>query len=150
MTEESFAAQTPRGWHGPGRLGEELRPLLCQSEQSKNIVLSRTGEGPMTGERALIGVISIFWILARGSRIARGFAIFLSLGCLAGVLAFTIGQIDGGAPGYLAYLIAAALALPFLFSTWALLFHRDLREALGQRSEKWTAAEKTRLQELEI
>jgi hypothetical protein len=149
----------------------------------------------MTGERALVAVISIFWIiaaltvmpgvlllgnaivtnednpdlwpqiirgvvsslwfavpavfLARGSRVARGFAIFLSLGGVGVSLALAMGIIAAGAPAYLALLLAAFVALPFLFSTWALVFYRDLREALAQRSEKWKAAEKARLQELE-
>jgi len=149
----------------------------------------------MTGERALVAVISIFWIiaalavtpgvllfgnaivtnednpdlwpqiirgvvsslwfavpavfLARGSRVARGFAIFVSLMGLGVALFAGMGMMAGGAPGYVAFLVAAFIALPFLFSTWALVFYRDLREALDQRREKWTAAEKARLQELE-
>ena len=149
----------------------------------------------MTGERALIAVISILWIaaaltavpivgllgyaivtneeipdlwpaiiqgvvsslwfavpavyLARGSRVARGFAIFLSLAGLGVSLALALGMMAGGAPAYLAILLAAFVALPFLFSTWALVFYRDLQVALVWRAEKWKAAEKARLQELE-
>ena len=149
----------------------------------------------MTGERALVAVISIFWIiaalavmpgvlllgnaivtnednpdlwrqiirgivqslwfagpavfLARGSRIAGGFAIFASLLGLGGALLYAMGTLAGDAPDYVAFLVGAFIALPFLFLTWALVFYRDLREALDQRREKWTAAEKARMQELE-
>jgi hypothetical protein len=85
--------------------------------------------------------------LARGSRIARGFAIYASLVGLVLALLFTIGMAAIGA------LALALLGLPFVlafaFSTWALIFYRDLREALDQRREKWAAAEKARLQELD-
>jgi hypothetical protein len=160
--------------------------------------LSRTassGEIQMTGERALVAVISILWVtaalavipavfllgyaivtnedipdlwqqimrqvvqalwfavpahfLARGSRVARWFAVFSSLLGLAAALIFAIGLIEGGAPVDLASLLAVPFVLAFLFSTWALLFHRGLQEALAQRLEKWKAAEKARLQELE-
>ena len=149
----------------------------------------------MTGERALVAVMSIFWIaaaliampgalllgsaivtgedipdlwpriirgivqslwfagpavfLARGSRVARGFAIFSSLLGLAAALIFAIGLIERGAPADLANLLAAPFVLMFSFSTWALVFHPGLREALAQRLEKWKAAEKARLQQLE-
>jgi hypothetical protein len=73
----------------------------------------------------------------------------LSLAGLAVSLALALGMMAGGAPGYLAILLAACVALPFLFSTWALLFHRDLQVALARRKEKWNAAEKARMQELE-
>jgi hypothetical protein len=147
----------------------------------------------MTGERALVAVISIFWItaaliampgvlllgsaivtnenipdlwqrlirgivqslwfalpaffLARGSRVARWFAIFVSLTGLAAALFFTAGLIAGGGPEW-GLLLGVPFALPFLFSAWALLFYSDLREALAQRLEKWNAAEKARLEQL--
>jgi hypothetical protein len=85
--------------------------------------------------------------LARGSRVARGFAIYLSLIGLAAALVFTIALIAAGLIGLA--LLAAPLALPFLFSAWALLFYRDLQVALVWRMEKWNAVEKARLQELE-
>ena len=148
----------------------------------------------MTGERALIAVISIFWIaaaltvvpsvlllgsaivtgedipdlsrqiirqvvqalwfagpaifLARGSRVARWFAIFSSLMCLGVSLVFVIVLIAYGGDEW-DYLLAPPLVLAFLFSTWALVFYRDLQVALVWRMEKWNAAEKARLQELE-
>ena len=101
------------------------------------------------------GIASSLWFagpavfLARGSRIARGFAIFASLMGLAAALVFAIGLIEGEAPADFANLLAVPLVLAFAFSTWALVFHRDLREALARRLEKWTAAEKARFQELE-
>jgi hypothetical protein len=147
----------------------------------------------MTGERALVAVISIFWItaalvampgvlllgsaivtnenipdlwlrlvrgivqslwfalpaffLARGSRVARWFAIVVSLTGLAAALFFAMGLIAGGAPE-LGLLLGVPFALPFLFSTWALLFYRGLKEALAQRLEKWKAAEEARLRQL--
>ena len=149
----------------------------------------------MTGERALIAVIFIFWIaaaltampavgllgyaiatnedipdlwpqiiqsviqslwfavpavfLARGSRIARGFAIFVSLMGWGMALFAGMGLMAGGVPWFAAFLVAALIALPFLFSTWALVVYRDLRDALARRAEKWKAAEKARMQELE-
>jgi len=149
----------------------------------------------MTGERALVAVISIFWIaaaliampgvfllgsaivtgeeipdlwpriirgivqslwfagpalfLARGSRVARWFVIFSSVLGLAAALVFAIGLIEGGSPADLANLLGVPFVLVFLFSTWALLFYRGLQEALAQRLEKWNAAERARLQELE-
>jgi hypothetical protein len=148
----------------------------------------------MTGERALIAVISIFWIaaalvaipgalqfasaiatgenyldlwgrlirvilqtlwfagpaffLARGSRVARWFAIFASLSLLAAALVFAVGLMNGGVREFWPYLLVAPFVWVFLFSTWALLFYRGLREALAQRLEKWKAAEKARLQQL--
>lgn len=101
------------------------------------------------------GIVPFLWFavlasfLARGSRIARGFAILSSLSGLLVWPGFAMGLTAGGVPGYLAFLLAAPLGLPFLFSTWALVFYRDLREALAQRSEKWKATEKARLQQLE-
>src|SRR5262245_41123584 len=133
----------------------------------------------MTGERALIAVISILWIaaaltvmpgvvllgtaivtnedipdlwpeiirdivqslwfavpavfLARGSRIARGFAIFASLCGLAASLVFAIGLTAGGVIDLA--LLSVPFALAFLFSSWALLFYRDLQVALVWRAE---------------
>lgn len=149
----------------------------------------------MTGERALVAVISIFWIaaaliampgvvllgsaivtgeeipdlwpriirgvvqslwfavpalfLARGSRVARWFAIFSSVLGLAAALVFAIGLIEGGSPADLANFLGVPFVLVFLFSTWALVFYRGLREALAQRLEKWNAAERARLQALD-
>jgi hypothetical protein len=87
------------------------------------------------------------FFLARGSRVARWFAIFVSLTGLAAALIFAMGLIAYGGAEF-EYLLIAPLVLPFLFSTWALLFSRSLREALAQRLEKWTAAERARLQQL--
>ena len=147
----------------------------------------------MTGERALVAVISIFWItaalvampgvlllgsaiatnevipdlwprfirsivqaswfagpaffLARGSQVARWFAILNSVILLGASLFFAMGLIAGGAPEYSAYVFAVALV--FLFLLGALLFDRGLREALARRFEKWNAAERARLQQLE-
>jgi hypothetical protein len=147
----------------------------------------------MTGERALVAVISIFWIaaalgampavfllgsaivtgedipdlwqqiirqvvqaswfavpaifLARGSRVARWFAIFSSLIFLGVSLVFVTMLIRYGGDEW--DYVLAPLVLAFLFSTWALLFYRGLQEALAQRLERWNAAERARLQELE-
>jgi len=49
----------------------------------------------------------------------------------------------------LAFLLTVPFASPFLFSAWALIFYRDLREALDRRREKWNAEQRARLQELE-
>jgi hypothetical protein len=148
----------------------------------------------MTGERALVAVISIFWIaaafvavpavvrlgsgiadgepfddlwgrlilgiaqtlwfagpaffLARGSQVARWFAIFPSLSLLAAALAFAVGLMNGGVRAFWPYLLVAPFVWVFLFSTWALLFYRGLREALKQRLEMRKAAEEARLQHL--
>lgn len=81
--------------------------------------------------------------------VARWFAVFSSLLGFAGTLVFAIELIGGGGPADLENLVSVLFVLAFLFSTWALLFYRGLREALVQRSERWHAAEKARLQELE-
>lgn len=110
-------------------------------------------EIPDLWQQIIRGVVSSLWFavpavyLARGSRIARGFAIFLSLAGLAVALIFSNGLIAGGGPAYL--LLGAPFVVAFLFSTWALLLYRDLQVALARRAEKWNAAEKARLQELE-
>jgi len=101
-------------------------------------------DNPDLWPQIIRGIVSSLWFavpavfLARGSRVARGFAIFASLIGLAAALA---------APEFA--LLGAPFVLVFLFSTWALVFYRDLRDALQQRLEKWNAAEKARLQELE-
>ena len=87
--------------------------------------------------------------LARGSQIARGFAIFSSLSGLLIWPGLMMGMMSGGVSAFVALLVATLLASPFLFSTWALIFHRGLRETLERRREKWQAAEKARLQALE-
>jgi hypothetical protein len=69
--------------------------------------------------------------LARGSRVARWFAVFVSLISLAAVLIFAIALIAYGGDEW-EYLLAAPLVLAFLFSTWALAFYPGLREALAQ------------------
>jgi len=110
-------------------------------------------DNPDLWPQIIRGIVSSLWFavpavfLARGSRVARGFAIFASLIGLAAALAFTVGMTAGGAPEFA--LLGAPFVLVFLFSTWALVFYRDLRDALQQRLEKWNAAEKARLQELE-
>jgi hypothetical protein len=88
------------------------------------------------------------FFLARGSRVARWFAVFASLSLLAAALAFAVGLMNGGVREFWPYLLVAPFVWVFLFSTWALVFYRGLREALAQRLEKWNAAEKARLQQL--
>jgi hypothetical protein len=87
------------------------------------------------------------FFLARGSRVARWFAIAASLITLAGTLILAMALIAYGGALFEDFLIAA-LAVPFLFSSWALLFHRGLREALAQRLKAWNAAEEARLRQL--
>jgi len=112
-------------------------------------------DNPNLWPQIIRGVVSSLWFavpavfLARGSRIARGFAIFVSLIGLGMGLFAGMGVMAVGVPGYVAYLVAAFIELPFLFSTWALVFYPDLRDALDRRREKWHAAEKARLQQLE-
>jgi hypothetical protein len=108
---------------------------------------------PDLWQQIIRGIVPSLWFavpaafLARGSRVARWFAVFASLSGLAVALAFTLGVTAGGAPQLA--LLGVPLALPFLFSAWALVFYRDLQVALAQRSERWNAAERARMKELE-
>jgi hypothetical protein len=119
------------------------------------------GSAVVTGEdipdlwpRIIRGIVQASWFavpaifLARGSRVARWFAIFFSLISLGVSLVFATMLIGYGGDEW-EYVVAAPLVLVFLFSTWALLFYRGLREALAQRLERWNAAERARMQELE-
>src|SRR5262245_50715525 len=50
--------------------------------------------------------------LARGSRVARGFAIFISLMGYGMALFAGMGMMAGGLPVYVAFVVAAFIALP--------------------------------------
>jgi hypothetical protein len=68
---------------------------------------------------------------------------------LAASLVFAIGLMEGGVRAFWPYLLVAPFVYAFLFSTWALWFHRGLREALKQRLETRNAAEEARLRQLQ-
>jgi hypothetical protein len=110
-------------------------------------------EIPDLWQQIIRGIVPSLWFavpaafLTRGSRVARWFAIFASVSGLAAAVAFAAGLTAGGAPELA--LLGVLLALPFLFSIWALLSYRDLQAALAQRSERWNAAERARMKALE-